>query len=728
MRAEWEQEVSGFLTRATRGLAPDAELRQEVKRELRAHLEDTAAQRRATGASAGEARAYALRAFGDPDEVSAELRAANLGRMRVRATLKWTARLTLGPAAALVTLALLLYAGESVSGLWRSEHSSALTRWLAERAERRSVRGDLSAAERFLLTAGPEEMAAKYPENPVYFAAYVRRCCFGRTKKSRAELLALLDRGERLDPDNAFYNYMKAALLLEAGAQFDADPTRAYSLTQRGRTRTQYARTVAARDRELVAQALEELGRGSAKPSYSPHTRDFVLACQRLRREPQTLGEEVARVFRITETPVPHVARLRGLVRGAIACAALSAGEGQVEAARNALADACMAPLKCGASAVTVSELLGAERARVESLYEAALVYEKLGDGETARGCRAEAELVQARSAEADRCGPLRFSAEELEKSGAFFFNQAAMIAPVKRNRELLRAWRMSERVVFERAAMTGVLLFGLAGLACLGLRSCWSRLRSGGEEDGPRLLFIGWRRLLLVLAWSVVLPLGGYYVWTRLTPFGRTEFGTRYCADRMILELVVFGMALPAITLAAGYWAIRARCAEAGMLVPRRDVFRPGAAWRVAVGLAGAAVVGYALVWERPGCRGRAGFYLAALLMGMGALWLVLSSRKLALLPGGLGAFRRTFARSFAPLLALAIVLVGAVGHTTLGFAERRHVAAMQSPGWRLCVDEVEMSSYDEVRRRFVEQHAAALARGGEAQVCAPCRSVLVN
>ena len=124
---------------------------------------------------------------------------------------------------------------------------------------------------------------------------------------------------------------------------------------------------------------------------------------------------------------------------------------------------------------------------------------------------------------------------------------------------------------------------------------------------------------------------------------------------------------------------------------------------------------MGYALIWERSGYRGSAGYYLAALLAGMGVVWLVLSSRKLARMPRELDVFRRTFVRSFAPLLAVIIVLTGTAGHVVLQVAERRYIAVTQSPGWRLYSDEIEMTGHDKLQKEFVEQHRAAMAQYGE-------------
>ena len=716
MKSGWTEEVERFVARATRGLAPDAELRMEVSHELRTHLEETALYARATGATAEEAEAHALKAFGDPDEVSAELRAANFRRMRARSALKWAARLTLVPAAAAVMIALLLQSGESVSGLGSLEHASAVERWLAGRAERHSLRANMTEEERFFLRAGPEQIAARYPNNPVYHAACVMRRLGASGQWPIGEQLSLLERGEKLEPENAFYNYMAAATLLEAGGEITEDTTRIYTVVTRGKNLKRHAHSLRVRDRDLVERGLRELRKGNAKPRYNSHAMDCVLARWKLLREPLTLREAVTSMSRLAQTPLSDVPYMGRLVRGATAYAGVLAEEGRFDAAREVLNEARMAPLKVGASSSLPVELSAARKVRAEFLSEAAFIHEALGDAEAARACRAEAGEAQTHFVNWPRYGPSDFSQRERERTEALFFNMTS-IPQVRGNWEVSDAWLLSERIVLERVALAVILLIGFAGLGYLGLRISPALAVRGAYADGARLLFIGWRPLAWMLGWSVCAPLAAYYVWTRLMPFGCAQFGTRYCLDRFALEITLFGIALLGVPLVMGYRAVRKRCAAAGMRIPPPGMFRAGPAWRIAAGAAGLAVLVYAFIWELPGCRGRAGYFVAAVSASMAVLWLMAACRRFALLPRAQMGFRLTFARSFAPLLATAIVLAGVIGQVYLYSAERHYVSAIQGPSWWLFADEVEMAGYREARERFIEWHGARMAEREEGE-----------
>ena len=98
-----------FIRRLTRRLEVDEELRLDVARELRCHLEDSAAEFRAAGLSPEEAAASAVKALGDERELAEQLWEANRSRIRLRGVLRWTARATLLPAAAVVVLVLFTY-------------------------------------------------------------------------------------------------------------------------------------------------------------------------------------------------------------------------------------------------------------------------------------------------------------------------------------------------------------------------------------------------------------------------------------------------------------------------------------------------------------------------------------------------------------------------------------------------------------------------------------------
>ncbi|MCC7407454.1 MAG: hypothetical protein IT442_05245, partial [Phycisphaeraceae bacterium] len=77
------------IAAATARLAMDGELRLEVRRELRGHLEDSAGEYEAAGYTPEQAAEEAVKHLGDPGELAEELWRANRGRLRLRAVVKW---------------------------------------------------------------------------------------------------------------------------------------------------------------------------------------------------------------------------------------------------------------------------------------------------------------------------------------------------------------------------------------------------------------------------------------------------------------------------------------------------------------------------------------------------------------------------------------------------------------------------------------------------------------
>ena len=95
--------------------------------------------------------------------------------------------------------------------------------------------GQLSAEKQFLLfgdttrkTRSAQERAIweKYPENKIYYANYLRILLGDYQKEDSGISFDYLEkeirRGEELDPDNAFYNYILAAVLFKRGAEWES--------------------------------------------------------------------------------------------------------------------------------------------------------------------------------------------------------------------------------------------------------------------------------------------------------------------------------------------------------------------------------------------------------------------------------------------------------------------------------------------------------------------------
>ena len=180
-----------LIGRLTQRLEVDEELRLDVARELRlppGRLRLGVPRRRPEPTA--EAAASAAKALGDEGELAEQLWQANRGRIRLRGVLRWTARVTLLPAAVLVTLLLFAYL-LGISGYVHAFSAGGgggdggpgwpmgpLGRLVCDPY----VGVHLTADQRFLLEGDPnartdldkaKSIADRWPDNPVYYANYI---------------------------------------------------------------------------------------------------------------------------------------------------------------------------------------------------------------------------------------------------------------------------------------------------------------------------------------------------------------------------------------------------------------------------------------------------------------------------------------------------------------------------------------------------------------------------
>jgi len=710
-----QSRIAECVEAATRGLAPDPELRIEVARELRTHIEDAIRAAVVAGATEREAADRALGAFGNPEEVGREIRDANLRRMRTRSVLKWTARVTLLPAAAILLLVILLEAARSgslfvsraalVGGLRKNAvEAEAAWRWFSviENSRTRHIRADLTEEERFALTSDTESLAARYPDNPLFHAAYVSDALSKSENYPLEKLLEVLRRGEEMEPDNAFYNYMAASVLFERGSEAVPDVGRTYEIESGGKVHVLKAHKLVVRDRTLVERAIEEMERGNAKRFYNSHAIDYAMFKTNLYRQPRTFVEELQRIAIHAGVRLPDLANLRLLTRSAVAYARLLAEEGRKEDAVRILKDITRPGLLVGSSSPTLIHLLVAREILVTPLREAALVYEDLGLSEEAAAARAEAESENAifarlTSARSDQSDVVKFTRE----AGII----AGLIVPTGDLTERLdlRSWRLLERTLFERTALSAALALGFLALVYLGLRVSAALVMGHMRRDPPLILFPGWRRFFMVVAKSAVVPLVIYIAYSRLLPFGGARYGVNSQPWRIVLELALLGMAVFGVALVSSYHAIYARCRELGMEVPAKGMFRPGKAWWVIWGLAGAALIYYAYRWGTG--TDAIGAVVTAIVVLTATGWLLATGWKMFHLRGSLGRFRATFLRSLLPLMGAVVIAFGLVAHTSLILLEHHYTRLLQRPGTRLGTDEIEFSVYREYREHLAEK-----------------------
>jgi hypothetical protein len=723
--------LDDFVESATYRLRPDPELRMDVANELRAHLEDAAEAARAAGAGESDAEVQAMHAFGDPEEISKKLWEANLRRMRLRAVAKWAARLILMPAAILLAVLLCWEAMgflALLSLVGKADVGSRLRGFVDREAQlsyKKDLTPDEAAASDILQQPShsyyedAEHLVARFPENR-HFRGHMAifyvhdKIEAGRQPLSAAtvaEALALFDECERVEPDNAFYNYLKADVLmfLSGAAKEEVDQSFTYSDSgATGKKRERHGSRLVITDRSFFEKGLAEYRKGLSKTYYDAYVMPYTEYYLGLRRTPDTLLGEMGQISVAAGQLLPHLAMLRRQTRVVVAYSSLLIQEGRKDEAADLLRTAPIPGTQLGARSSTFIELLVARAARQIALLQGAVLFDRIG----LHGAAEEARAIGLH--ETGRYGiGHEPSEQELAAVGDKQRKQAGMLAGLLMPFDFVlaeamtAALRNAERLSMERSALGVLAMLFLVSIAALGLQAFVSMWRHRKDTAGPKLLFIGWMRLGWTVLFAVVLPIAAYALLTRL-PFGSTKYGINYDLDRVVLEMTATVLTVLYLSYFLGIRAVWTRAREAGIVVPARRFSRFlantalifSALWLLAAAW-------YFYHWDS--MRG-AGYVLV---VGLGFVGLVLlAAATMRRAKPDEREYRASERRSLVPILVACLIVLGVLARMYLTTAERAEIHTLQQPGLRLFVDEIKYSRWSDY-----QDYLRGLPHNGELQ-----------
>jgi hypothetical protein len=725
--------LDDYIQGVTERLRPDPELHMDVAHEVRTHLEEAAADARTRGLGEEDSIEAALKAFGDVSVIAQQMWQANRGRMRARALTKWAARSALLPAALLVTALLATADWGLLAWLRVFPFGSGRQPQLSPPGPRQALTED----ERFAFeritdrVQDAEALVERYPHDPVYYAYYVQ-LWFVRLPPARLmhadqleDALAVLNRGRTMEPDNAFYDYLRASLLMDRSA--------GYVKVEQGGQADEWQYAI--QDRPAFERAVRVFLEGVRKPHLDSHLRATIGRKVAWAKPPTSLREEVALLSELGSYSRPEFARAdvrarsirQGLWHYVLSMAAEDDGEraSEVMAAMERLATQTAEDAQLPNDFPTASLLMhDSSRLAVE-------VYEKLGmPGEAAAARkRYEAENVFLG----------RAPGRTYEYEGAVQAYEYKGEVPERRPGTLLlltpdqadvpatpSSWalRAAEHIVMQRAAVATLVMSALLLVALFAALACWGALRLRGRADQPKLFFVGWRRLGWIALVCVILPGAAYWAYTRAATWSSMQHTVWYALGRRSLEFDVLYAWVLVSLMAMCYSAIRARCMDAGMKVSPRGFFHPlgrplYTAGALFAGLSSAAF-GLLTSWYVHGA-----VLLFALLWwnALSLLAFVFSFARFhweALRRADpLNAhFRMTFARSVIPILAASVILLGGASWALLGAAEKAKIRIANTPGESVLLAEPAMAWE---RGRWERLHKLHEAAGGGRPGTAP-------
>jgi len=493
-----------LIQRLTHRLAIDPELRMDIANELRTHLEDTAEQFRQAGCTADEADANAVKALGDERDLTDLLWQANRRRIRIRRTIKWAARATLIPAAIVITLLVASHYFWSLRALVNAPHVDFTKLGTAHRnvltEEQRLILGfDPRVASRL---DRAKSIVDRWPDNPIYYGHYIVQYLaqagiydfkgndYKIRKSTLPDYIAKLDRGKQVEPDNAWYNVMKAAVLIKMGSTLNEDADRTYQITDgRGRNLPRHFCRIKVIEKGVFDRALAELRGGLGKRHFTSHSIDMARLRVDMLPPPTGLEDYVNRIALVLSTLLPDLGPIRHLSKSILAYGLQVAEQGQHAESAELTRDITVLASKMGADSRSVIELLVADRIKKDSLAHAAMVFDALGKPEDAARVRAELEQQGAFSRS------LYTGKDDLDqrvsKEGGIL---DSILVPALPQYEIdLAPNRKAEHAFASEFALTAFLVALVAITFLAGLLAVIDMVRCRRRDDGPKLLFVGW-------------------------------------------------------------------------------------------------------------------------------------------------------------------------------------------------------------------------------------------
>ena len=674
MTADRDTRVEQFLDDATAGLRDDPELRRDVRAELAAHLDDKRETLREEGVSEDRLVEEALKAMGDVLEAASSLSDANRRRMTVRGRVRLLLRFALVPGA--VVAAVLTWAG--MTGLvvgdilpirrFVEAGGSPEDYWLSKTLWFRSR---LSAEQQLILKGDPtregkaQQQRAiweRHPTNLVYLANYISSLVSQSQTGPEVDTAVLvdeLDEAARLEPDNARYDLLRAALLAQASCAYERGAT---SGSDRAGDEPRAPPKLDIRDREQFDAAMALFRRGVEKPSFQRYVQDMVQE-RRAIMGPQTRYIDVVRQTAMTATVVlPDLQHLLTLSRIGVAYGEMLLLEGRERESAIHLGLREPLALHLARDSFALIDIL-VVYALLKGLGEdAARIHERAGLPEAASRIRARsASLCEGYDAWHER---RRERGAEWEAGAAISRERGGILAstlvpslgtwPEKADRYDANR-RVEYTLVTE--AVVGVMILGflLAMIACCAVALRWRFVGTRGAAI-PILLIPRSGQLLMVIGAGVLAPFALFLVVTRCLGWSGHNYSFLYGGHKVIAELALLVTAIGAVPAAMIARAVTARCRALELAVT------PLVSRHIRWGLYSGAVA-LLLLWLVPPGDGETLSVVAAVIAGLVGLCLA---------TGGLGAtiqglvgkrenglYYGTLFRSLIPAFSLVIVVL---------------------------------------------------------------------
>ena len=399
----------------------------------------------------------------------------------------------------------------------------------------------------------------KNPDNKVYYANYIRELVGDYMDEeygvppavSIDELEKEIRQGEKIDPDNAFYNYIWAAILFRRGAEWESNPEE---------DRDEWV----INDPTLLDSAIVELRKATSKPYYRRYHDE--LNEERLGFFPETrrIEHRLVKLAFLAGLRLPELGLVRDLFK-AIPQFVESNELSESEASQ--LLDTWQDFLKQSIpDAYCLIDVLVLNAVATLSGQKVAEVYESMGQLESADNTREYAgKLSQPITQWKDNRANMPFGDDSIKLGILASMLLPSIGEPI--TREMLAPSTQVERVAFLEQMIAHSMLVVLVLLIIFAfiLRSI-CQLAANGRS--PNLFIPTLKEFFRVFGLGVLLPVAFYYVYTRHSGISSYENSLR--DYRIFLEVGLFVVTCFAMSTWLGMDFIRQRCEKSGISAPQ--------------------------------------------------------------------------------------------------------------------------------------------------------------
>ncbi len=632
------RQIQALVENSTAGLEGDPELKLDAQAELLSHLEAAADTHRAEGKSEEESLELAAKSFGSPLDVAADLANANRSRMRLRAFARLAAQALLVPAALATAWFSLPFFGLAAMGNLNGlaglgGNATRLESWHRQKTmrtltddQRLIVFGDTTRS-----TPAEQQRAIweKDPTNRLYYAHYITHLVSGSHTVTDAVAFARLENalreGERLDPDNARYNYLLADAMLNRAAEVR------WAQATEGSTNKEFRLVI--RDRGLLDAAMAEFRKAQDKPVLMTYSHEMLALRMSILPTSRNLASRIGKIGMAAGVLLPDMSKMRNLARASILYGECLALEGRNTEAVPYLEAWQPLSRKVFGNSFTLIETLVGFAIVGTARDKAPAILEAMGEPERAAELRARTAAVMAPKERWDiQRKALSDRDNELKRDAGILMSLLlpAIGEPMPTARELSFG-RLIECVIVEQVGLSFclvvfvLLMFGMLAAA---LRWRWVK----GFASAPLLLLPSWRKLGSMLLWAVVVPVGAYYLYTRFSGVSACNLPipARFAGIAVELAVLTAVILCTAVLLSVRHtWR---RCRDLGVAVPANV---------------------------------SAAKLIALTLIPLGLpVWLLRGRNE--------GLFRGSVARSLVPVFAFVVILLGLVSAPYLRASER--------------------------------------------------------